>query len=290
VGPEWKSIPYGRPLANQQFYVLDAFAHPVPIGAVGELYIGGEGVAQGYLNRPELNAERFIADPFRPDANTKLYRTGDLGRYLPDGNIEFLGRIDSQVKIRGFRVELGEIETALALHPDVREAVVLTRGDQAGKQLAAYVVPRDAMVLAPDCVGVYARRMRRHLQDRLPDYMVPSSIHFLAAFPMTPNGKLDRNALLALQADETSHEQDIPMDASSVEQKLESIWLRMLEIPAVGIDENFFDLGGHSLLAIAVADAIQREHGFELPPALVFRHPTIRSLAQSLRQMAVATA
>lgn len=167
---------------------------------------------------------------------------------------------------------------------------MLTRGDQAGKQLAAYVVPRDAMVLAPDCVGVYARRMRRHLQDRLPDYMVPSSIHFLAAFPMTPNGKLDRNALLALQADETSHEQDIPMDASSVEQKLESIWLRMLEIPAVGIDENFFDLGGHSLLAIAVADAIQREHGFELPPALVFRHPTIRSLAQSLRQMAVATA
>ncbi len=276
-----RSIPYGRPMENQRFHVFDGRGRPVPIGVVGELCIGGAGVAGGYLGRRELTAERFAPDPFG-EPGTRLYRTGDLGRFLPDGTIEFLGRLDHQVKIRGFRVELGEIETVLAQHPTVREAVALVRAEGASpaaggdRRLVGYVVPQQEAVVDP-------AELRAWLAVRLPEYMVPPQIVVLDRLPVTPNGKLDRAALPAPEA--LAREVVPPRDA--VEETLAGIWRRLLGVEVVSIDDNFFELGGHSLLATRVLAALREELGVELPVREVFDRPTIAGLALAVAERRV---
>ncbi|WP_157654423.1 non-ribosomal peptide synthetase, partial [Burkholderia ubonensis] len=218
-------------------YLLDTHGQPVPLGAVGELYIGGAGVARGYLNRPELTAERFLPDPFVDDPDARMYRTGDLARYLPDGNLVFLGRNDHQVKIRGFRIECGEIEAQLVAHPAVREALVLAFGTS-DPRLVAYVVGE----------AVSASELRTHLAHRLPHYMVPAAFVHLPALPLTPNGKLDRRALPVPDASALAHAQYEP-PIGSLETALARIWCDLLGLARVSRHDSFFALGGHSLLA-----------------------------------------
>ncbi|MGB7433976.1 MAG: amino acid adenylation domain-containing protein, partial [Candidatus Acidiferrum sp.] len=236
-------IPVGRPLGNTQCYILDAQCQPVPVGVTGELYIAGDGLARGYLNQPELTAEKFVPNPFSLKPGARMYRTGDLARYLPDGNIDYLGRTDQQVKIRGFRIELGEIETALKCHPAIQQAVVVVREDTPNnKRLVAYLVSTTSQV--PE-----SAELRTLLKQHLPDYMVPSDYVALRELPLTPNGKIDRKAL---PAPESTHSEDhgyvAPCDA--LEQYLCEAWAAVLALDKVGIRDNFFDLGGHSLLAV----------------------------------------
>ncbi len=274
VAPGATNIPIGRPVANTRVYLLDAYGQPVPLGVVGEIYVGGDGVACGYLNRPELTAERFLTDPFSDNPDACLYRTGDLARYLPDGNLEFLGRNDQQVKIRGFRVELGEIEARLAEHPTVREAAVLTRGEGQDKRLVAYVAAeaRDGLV----------NNLRTHLQAILPDYMVPSAFVRLDAFPLTANGKLDRRALPAPD-DEAFARQTYEAPQGETEIALAAIWRELLGIEQISRYDSFFALGGHSLLAIRVVERL-RHLGLTLTARDLFQSPVLSDLAQTLGQ------
>jgi amino acid adenylation domain-containing protein len=283
IDPDWKSIPYGKPMANQQFYILDRGLNPVAIGDVGELFIGGAGVARGYHNRPDLNASKFLPDPFSCAENARLYRTGDLGRYRADGTIEFLGRIDHQVKIRGFRVEIGEIEALLAKHPDLRETAVLAREDVPGeKRLVAYLVcdrtsKSDTKALIDS--------VRHFLKAKLPDYMVPSAFVPLDSLPLTPNGKLDRQALPAPAANqELSSSAVAPRD--EIEQQLVQIWQECLNVRQIGITDNFFELGGHSLLAARLWTQIETVFACKLPLVTLFQAPTIAQVAERLRQTA----
>ena len=280
LDPAWKSIPYGRPLSNQTFYVLDADRQPLPVGIPGELYIGGVGLARGYLNRPELTQEKFIANPFCDRAKDRLYKTGDLGRYLSDGNIEFLGRIDCQVKIRGFRIELGEIETVLAQHPAVREIAVVAREDiSEDKCLIAYLVPSQEKTPTID-------ELRCFLKQKLPDYMVPSAFVILDSLPLTANGKLDRRALPAPEPTRARSEQLFIPPRDDLELQLQKIWEKVLGMKSIGIRDNFFDLGGHSLLAVRLFDHIEKQLGKNLPLVTLFQAPTIEELASILRQQA----
>ena len=258
IEPYATALSIGRPIANTRIYVLDKCGELVPVGVVGELYIGGAGVARGYLNRPELTAERFLADRFSPDAATRMYRTGDLGRWLADGNIEFVGRNDFQVKIRGFRIELGEIEAKLSEHPGVRDAVVIVREDTPGdKRLAAYVTTQSG-----DSLDIQA--LRTHLAAALPEYMVPAAYMQLASFPLTPNGKLDRKALPAPEADAyVAHAYEAPQ--GTMEATVAGIWAEVLKIERVGRNDNFYDLGGHSLFATQVMSRIRQAFGVEVP-------------------------
>ncbi len=279
---DWKnatgaSIPIGRPISNSQAYILDAVQQPVPSGVAGELYIAGDGVTAGYLNQPDQTEERFVPNPFVQDADAKMYRTGDLTRYLPDGNIEFLGRGDDQVKIRGFRIELGEIETALASHPSVERLVVVVREDQLGeKRLVAYVVPKPKHDLIPAELHV-------HLEQRLPRYMVPGSFGKLDSLPLTNNGKVDRSAL---PPPEWSHPAAGGKVAPSdqLELILVRIWERVLGVKNVTVDDNFFHLGGHSLLAVRLLTEVERVVGRKIPFASLFRGSTVASLAKLLRE------
>lgn len=292
IAPGWKSIPYGKPLANQQFYVLNERLQPVPVGKVGELYIGGDGVARGYLNRPDLNQTKFIADPFRPEAGT-LYRTGDLGRYQSDGTIEFLGRIDYQVKIRGFRVELGEIEVVLSQHPAIRETVVLTQDDEMGnKRLVAYWVSERSYVerLPTELLstGQLINLIRSFLQAKLPHYMIPSVFVHLDALPLTPNGKLDRHALpipdLCNSGSNSTSDNSCVAARNPIEQQLVAIWQACLKVKPISVTDNFFELGGHSLLAVQLWSQIEKTFNTELPLFTLFQSPTIEQLARQLVQ------
>jgi amino acid adenylation domain-containing protein len=266
------AIPIGRPIANTRLYVLDQYMAPVPIGVVGELYIGGDGVARGYWNRPVLTAERFVPDPFSGAPNDRLYRTGDLARYLPDGNIEFLGRRDNQVKIRGFRVELGEIEAVLGELAQVREAVVVLCEDEPGDQrLVAYVVPRDRQVATPD-------ELRSALKQRLPDYMLPSAFVIMEQLPLTHNGKVDRGALPAPEAERQLKDMYVP-PRTEWELKLARIWQESLRVERVGVDDNFFDLGGHSLMIVRLISEINQRYQVSLGVEELFRNPTVRQMA-----------
>ncbi|MER8563510.1 amino acid adenylation domain-containing protein, partial [Mesorhizobium sp. M0578] len=273
-------VPIGRPIANTRVYLLDGHGAPVPFGAVGELYIGGADVARGYLNRPDLTAERFIASPFVE--GDRLYKTGDLGRYLPDGNLEFLGRNDDQVKIRGFRIEPGEIAARLCEHAWVREAVVVARQDRAGdKHLVAYVVCGPEAGSDEDGGGALAGALRAHVSGRLPDYMVPSAFVRLAALPLTPNGKLDRKALPAPADDAYARAAyEAPRDA--IETALAEIWAELLGVERVGRHDNFFELGGHSLLAVQLSSRLSRAVGVELPLTRLFARPVLADLAESI--------
>ncbi|NHB90413.1 non-ribosomal peptide synthetase, partial [Photorhabdus tasmaniensis] len=267
-------VPIGRPIANTRVYLLDAYGQPVPLGVVGEIYVGGDGVALGYFNRSELTAERFLMDPFSDNPDARMYRTGDLARYLPDGNLAFMGRNDQQVKIRGFRIEPGEIETHLVDHPAVSEAAVLALGDGADKRLVAYVV-------APEDDGL-VNSLRVHLSKILPDYMVPSAFVRLEEFPLTSNGKLDRRALPAPD-NENVVRQVYQAPQGAMEMTLAAIWRELLGIEQVSRYDNFFALGGHSLLAVSMIERL-RHQGLTLTARALFQSPMLSDLAQTLGQ------
>jgi len=267
-----RSIPLGRPIGNTRVYVLDPQGRPVPVGAAGELYIGGAGVALGYLNQPALTAERFVRDPFSSQAGARMYRTGDLARWLTDGTVEFLGRTDFQVKVRGFRIELGEIEAALHAHPAVREAVVVVREDAPGnKRLVAYCAGGDAA--DPEA-------LRAHLLATLPEYMVPAAFVWLQALPLTANGKVDRRALPAPEGDSfATRGYEAPV--GETEQAVAEVWSEVLGVERVGRHDNFFELGGHSLLAVRVIGGL-RQRGVHAEVRALFTAPTLAELAMEV--------
>jgi len=266
-------IPIGRPLRNMRMYVLDRQRLPAPLGAAAELHVGGVGVGRGYLNDPGRTAETFVPDPFGRSPGDRLYRTGDRVRYQPEGALEFLGRIDDQVKIRGFRIELGEIETVLGEHPAVKQAVVTVRQDAPGQdRLAAYLVPRGEQLPGTG-------EMRRFLQQRLPDYMIPSAFVALDAIPLTPNGKLDRRALPEPNFASPLRESGFVAPRTRQEQCLAGIWTHVLGIERIGVDDNFFELGGDSMKSIEIV-ARATQAGLRLTPQQFFQHPTIAGLAQ----------
>ena len=273
-----KRVLVGPPIANTTFYLLDQQQQPVPVGVPGELCIGGDGLARGYLNRPELTAEKFIADPFSPEPAARLYKTGDLARYLPDGNIEFLGRIDHQVKIRGFRIELGEIEVVLRRHSGVKEVVVVARQDGPGeKRLVAYIVPQaDPAPVVAD--------LRTHLRQKLPEHMVPSVFVTLPELPLTPNGKVNRKALPAPDQSRRDLAGTYVAARDPLEQQLTQLWEKIFGIERIGVRDNFFELGGNSLLAVRLFAQIKKLTGKELPLVTLFQAPTIEQLAAILHQ------
>ncbi|MDB9396155.1 non-ribosomal peptide synthetase [Microcystis aeruginosa] len=283
-----KSIPIGCPISNTQVYILDNYLQPVPIGVVGELHIAGAGLAKGYLNRPELTQEKFIPNPFEKDEvipptplnkggnePSKLYKTGDLARYLPDGNIEYVGRIDNQVKIRGFRIELGEIESVLSQNQAVQSSCVIVREDNPGeKQLVAYIVPKLGVKLT-------SGDLRQFLSDKLPGYMVPGAFVLLEFFPLTANGKIDRRAL---KAPSNTSDSDRFIEArNQLELKLVQIWSKVLKIDKISVHDNFFDLGGHSLLAPYLITQIKEQLGKEIAVTTLFQNPTIEQLATIIK-------
>jgi amino acid adenylation domain-containing protein len=273
----------GRPLANTQIYLLDPQLEPVPVGVRGELCIGGLGVSRGYLRRPSLTAERFIPDPFSDQPGARLYRTGDLARYLPDGQIEFLGRLDHQVKIRGYRVELGEIETTLSQHPEVRDAVAMVREDTpAGRRLVAYVVP-----VQPESSPTTSE-LRRYLKQTLPDHMVPSAFVSLPALPLMPNGKVDRRALPVPGTLRPDLGEAFVAPRTPVEKVLAGIWAEVLALEQIGIHDEFFDLGGHSLLATQIVSRVRQTFQVELPLRRLFETPTVADLAARVETLSWA--
>lgn len=280
----------GRPIANTQVYLLDGHRQPVPIGIPGELYLGGAGLARGYLNRPDLTAERFVPHPFSAEAGARLYKTGDVARYRPDGLMEFLGRRDQQVKLRGFRIELGEIEASLAGHPAVQAAVVLAREDQPGeKRLVAYVVSRGGADLpvgdpAGRKTGATTDDLRRFLSEKLPAYMVPAAFVWLEELTVTPTGKLDRRALLAPEQDRPEPELKFVGPRNPLELQLTKIWEQVLGGPPIGVKDNFFDRGGHSLLAVRLLAQIEQTFRREISLIQLFQTPTVEQLAALLCQ------
>ncbi|MCC5632722.1 amino acid adenylation domain-containing protein [Nostoc sphaeroides CHAB 2801] len=267
------SIPIGYPIANTQLYVLDQYLQPVPKGVVGELYIGGAGLARGYLNQPELTAQKFIPHPFSDEPEARLYKTGDQVRFCVDGTLEFLGRLDDQVKLRGFRIELGEIESLLCLHPTVKDALVMVREDVIGDQrLVVYlVVQPDSSLLVDD--------LRSFLQEKLPDYMIPSAFVPLQTFPLTANGKVDRKALPAPDKINADIEQSFVAPRNSLEEQIADIWSQVLRLEKVGIHNNFFTLGGHSLLVTQLISRMRDALGVELFIQDVFANPTVAELS-----------
>ncbi len=273
----WPVLPsIGRPIANVRAYVLDACLHPLPIGVPGELFLGGAQVARGYRNRPELTSEKFVPDPFRADLHARLYRSGDRCRWLPDGNLEFLGRLDNQVKIRGFRIELGEIEAWLRAEPEVREAVVLLREDTPGdRRLVAYLVAHSEE--KPD-----GSTLRTRLGSTLPDYMLPNAFVWLHQLPLTPNGKLDRKALPAPETGVEGRPGDTDQPTNILELELLRLWRRLFHREDLGRHDNFFDLGGHSLLAARLTTDIDKLLGCKLPISALFQSPTVASLTRRL--------
>jgi amino acid adenylation domain-containing protein len=274
------TVPIGRPIANTQVYILDAYMQPVPIGVSGELYISGDGLARGYLNSPDLTAEGFMPNPLSSDRGARMYRTGDLTRYLPDGEMEFLGRIDHQVKIRGFRVELGEIESVLSSHSSIEQAVVVAKESKAGdKQLVAYLVAMEES-------GVAVSDLRSHLKRRLPDYMIPSAFVMLAELPLTPNGKIDRKALPAPGKAATEAEYVAPR--TLVEEMLAGILADVLKVDRAGSNDNFFELGGHSLLATQVMSRISDNFHVSLPLRVIFEFPTVAGLAERIESATIS--
>ncbi len=277
----FEKVPIGRPLGARTLHILDEHRVPVAHGDAGELYIGGPLLARGYLNRAELTAERFIRDPFSQDEQARLYKTGDLVRELPDGNIEFIGRIDYQVKIRGFRVELGEIEAILKQYPGIRETIVVARENSTGnKMLVAYFIPEHNQV--PEI-----KQVRAFLKEKLPEYMVPTALIQLDAFPLTPNGKVDRQALPEPAIDRTLDHFVAP--SSQVQQQLATIWEELLAIRPIGISDDFFELGGDSLLAMRLFSRIEQVFGKKLPLAIFYTAATIEHLAQVIERDVEAT-
>ncbi|TQF10664.1 amino acid adenylation domain-containing protein, partial [Myxococcus llanfairpwllgwyngyllgogerychwyrndrobwllllantysiliogogogochensis] len=274
----------GKPWDNVRVYVLDSSLRPLPVGVPGQLCVDSVGLARGYLSQPALTAERFVPNPFSPSPGARLYLSGDKARWLPDGTLEFLGRIDDQVKLRGFRIELGEVEAALLFHPSVHQAVAVVRTEDAGdKRLVAYVVADSS-----DTIDVAA--LRESLKRRLPEHMVPSTIAVLAALPLTPNGKVDRNALPSPDASLSAPVREYVAPRTHVETQLAALWAELLHIERVGIHDDFFELGGHSLLAAQSMSRIQATFGMEVPLRELFEAPTVAKLAARLEAVAHAGA
>ncbi|NOX38153.1 MAG: amino acid adenylation domain-containing protein, partial [Calditrichaeota bacterium] len=273
------SVPIGQAIPGIRVYVLDAYLQPVPVGVPGELFIAGDGVARGYWKRPDLTAERFLPDPFASESGARMYRTGDLVRLRPDGQLEFLGRLDNQVKIRGYRIELGEIESVLQQHPDVREVVVLLREDVPGdRRLVAYVVPENNASLTQET-------LRDFLGQTLPDYMIPASFIFLEAFPLTPNGKIDRKALPAPDYATIVSETPYVAPRTPTEEIVARQMAAVLNLERVGVQDNFFNLGGHSLLATQLVSRINDAFDIQLPLTAVFEAPTVEGLARRITRL-----
>jgi acyl-coenzyme A synthetase/AMP-(fatty) acid ligase/acyl carrier protein len=293
ISPE-QLVPIGKPFANTQLYILDPQGRSLPIGVAGELYIGGLGVARGYLNRPELTAEKFIPNILNPLLpvgairvgairetplrDGKLYKTGDKARYLPNGNIEFLGRVDNQVKLRGFRIELGEVETALNRHPLIKENIVVLREDNPGdKRLVAYIV----LQCQQSDNSSLKLQLRNFLREKLPEYSIPSAFVFIDKLPISANGKIDRKSLpIPTETFDLTNSYTPPTNA--IEEILAGIWAKILHLQRVGIHDNFFDLGGHSLLATQVISRIREAFAIELPIRCLFESPSVAQLAQTL--------
>jgi len=263
--------PLGRPVDNTRIYILDSYGQPVPIGVSGELCIGGDGLAAGYLNRPDLTAEKFIPNPFNQESGLRLYKTGDRAFYLPDGKIEFIGRVDHQVKIRGFRIEPGEIESALSSHTDIHENAVTVSSDASGeKRLTAYYATRSK-------TDIPISEIRKYLKKFLPDYMIPTRFQFMHALPLTANGKIDRKSLLE---PEWLHEKDdAAKPTNPIEEIIADIWSEILSLDSVGIHDNFFEIGGHSLIATRIVSRLRRIFNIELSVRRIFESPTISELS-----------
>jgi acyl carrier protein len=276
--PDDRIIPIGRPISNAQIYILDRHMQPTPIGIPGEIYIGGAGVALGYLNRPDLTAERFIRCRLHGDQGVRLYRSGDLARWRPDGNIEFIGRDDQQVKVRGYRIELGEIETQLTRCDGVKEAIVVARQHATEeKRLIAYIT-RD------NEGGPNVEKLRLHLKSVLPDYMIPSAFVLLERMPLTPNGKVDRRALPEPDLSfYISRQYESPQ--GETEQTVAEIWEELLHVERVGRDDNFFEAGGHSLLAMQLIVRIRSLMAVEVPVRSIFDCPTMREFSDRVDEL-----
>ncbi|HKV40780.1 MAG TPA: non-ribosomal peptide synthetase, partial [Blastocatellia bacterium] len=271
--------PIGRPIANAEIYLMGGHLRPVPVAIPGELHIGGASLARGYLSDPALTASKFIPSPFGHDPGSRIYRTGDLARYHMDGNIEFLGRADHQVKIRGFRIELGDVTAAMARHPGVREVIVIATQHAAGeKRLAAYWTPSRKP-------AVSQMQLRGFLKEKLPDYMVPSSFTVVEQFPLTNNGKIDREALAQLNNGRARFEEASTPPATQLELTIVSILEEVLEIDKIGVHDNFFDAGANSLLIIRVASKLREALNIELSVIELFAHPTVSLLVSHIGQI-----
>jgi acyl carrier protein len=275
VRDQVQRVPIGNPITNAQIYVIDYHLNPVPIGIKGELYIAGKGLARGYLGRPELTAERFIPDPFAPTPGSRLYKTGDLGTLLRNGNIDFLGRNDFQLKIRGMRIELGEIQSILRRHDNIRDAVVILMGapQPHDKRLVAYVVEKAAGTTSP-------KQLKDYLKHKLPDYMVPGDFVFMDQLPLTPSGKVNRLALPPPDSSDSEDEYEEPQ--GPVEKVIAGIWEEVLGRKRVGANDNFFEIGGHSLVATQVISRVKEALRVEVALRKLFEEPTVRGLAQAI--------
>src|SRR4030095_8697510 len=268
--------PIGRPIANTQIYILDQNQQVTPIGVRGELYIGGAGVARGYLGRAEISAEKFVPDGFGEEPGERLYRTGDVGRYLEDGKIEFLGRVDDQVKLRGYRIELGEVESALNQHQSVRQCVVVAEENESGaKRLLGYVVGEE---------GSTAAELKRHLREKLPKYMIPEAITILEAMPVTANGKIDRKRLPLPNGAGRRPEHEYVAPRRPIEEMLAGIFEETLKLDRVDLSDNFFEIGGHSLLATQVVSRAKNRFKVEIGVRNIFEDPTVEGLARRIEE------
>ncbi len=268
----------GRPIANTQVYILDRLMQPVPVGVPGELYIGGNGVTPGYLNLPDLTQKQFLPDPFSLDQGARLYKTGDLARFRPDGNLEYLSRIDTQVKVRGFRIELGEIESVLNEHPSVDKCAAAVCEEQPGDmRMVAFIVPKAGM-------DPTASNLRKHLQNRLPDYMIPQHFVLLEELPLTPAGKIDRKNLPVAEIRESPAPAEYAAPRNKTEELLTGIWQNITGLSCIGIHDDFFDIGGHSLLAVRLFSAIEKKLGVRLPLALLYQASTIEQMSQFIKE------
>ncbi|MGZ6078069.1 MAG: non-ribosomal peptide synthetase, partial [Myxococcaceae bacterium] len=276
--PERPTI--GQPFPNVRVYVLDARLSPVPVGVAGELYVGGPGVARGYIGRPELTAERFVPDPFGTAPGERLYRTGDLVRWRANGELEFVGRADGQVKLRGFRIELGEVEAVLREHPEVKDAVVVARDEGGTRRLVAYVVSHGPALQTP--------QLRSFLTERLPQYMVPATFVAMDALPLSSSGKVDRKALPLPDAQHLGSGANYEAPRSDIERTVAGIWQEVLNVPRVGLHDGFFDLGGNSLSLVQIHTKLQNALGMELPLVELFQYQSVGALAAYLRRAAEA--
>jgi len=274
----YSPIPIGRPVSNSKLYILDKYLQVVPVGVAGELYISGVCLSRGYFRRPGSTAEKFIPDPFSQEPGARMYKTGDLARFLPDGNIVFLGRVDDQVKIRGFRIEIEEIESVLRKHTLVHEAIVLTREEETTqKHLVAYIKTDSKPTLS-------TIEIRKYLHHRLPDYMLPSTYVFLDKLPLTPSGKVDRNALPAPDQSERVVESVYIEPGNDLEIQLVQIWEKVFNFGPIGVRDNFFELGGDSLLAVSLFLEIENKLGVRLPLVTLFQAPTIAQFAVQIQK------